>query len=55
LQNKRFWGSGDRRARRGAGGGIGNNALSPNPMPAPVAMLLNLMIDTEATEENLRS
>jgi hypothetical protein len=25
------------------------------PVPTPVAMLLNLMIDTEATEENLRS
>jgi len=25
------------------------------PVPTPVAMLLNLMIDTEATEETLRS
>src|SRR5258708_23696461 len=25
------------------------------PVPTPVAMLLNLMLDTEVTEENLRS
>ena len=38
---------GGRSVRRGAAGQW--------PVPTQVAMLLNLMIDTEATEENLRS
>jgi hypothetical protein len=38
---------GERSVRRWAAG--------PWPVPTPVAKLLNLMMDTEATEETLRS